>query len=321
MTAKHPIFYRITQGITLLALLIGVGFSHLLVGYEVFIAAAMIVVLGIPHGATDHLIFVKLSRSFLGAQGLKQFYFYYIALIIVYGIMWWLLPTLALGIFLIISIYHFGQSNWNHIVFSNKIVGTLSYLNWGSFVLFVPLLWHYDTTSVIISDITSTPSVFLSQIWCKSICVGLFVLNIWFSIHLWNKNTISSNQLINEILNLVLLGLVFINLPLLLGFTVYFVFWHSAGSLLDQFTFFQTHIYRYTWKQFCLQMLPFTLVAIAALGCFLGLSYNLGLPLNIGMLFIFISIVTLPHILLIDLLYEEKKEQLEVTKIQTVNIC
>jgi hypothetical protein len=51
--------------------------------------------------------------------------------------------------------------------------------------------------------------------------------------------------------------------------------------------------------------LPFNLVAILGLAAVVWGQSQLGLNMGIGVLFIFISIVTLPHMILIDRLYGE----------------
>lgn len=307
MIAKVLPLHTVTQSITLLCIIISSVFPQLMAAYEWQIAIGMIVLLGIPHGATDHLIFVHSSRPFLGARGLEQFYGYYLLLIVLYGLMWWLLPILAFGIFLSISVYHFGQSNWTAILFPTKRDAVLTYLCWGAFVLFIPIIWHFDTAAPIISNITNNTVPTLSKIWKTTFCIAIFFLNCWLIGYWWRSGVLHFQELLRELLHLTLLMLLFLTTPLLLGFTIYFVVWHSLSSVVDQIAFFKRHFKWYNWQRYARQTLPLSLVAIGSLGLLFGVKTWLGLSPNIDVLFIFISVVTLPHMLLIEQLYEEKK--------------
>ncbi|WP_332914093.1 Brp/Blh family beta-carotene 15,15'-dioxygenase [Algoriphagus boritolerans] len=63
---------------------------------------------GIPHGAIDHLI----SNPQIDKNGLVKFLIIYLSLIAAYLTFWYFLPVLALIAFLIMSAYHFGQSHF-----------------------------------------------------------------------------------------------------------------------------------------------------------------------------------------------------------------
>jgi hypothetical protein len=57
--------------------------------------------------------------------------------------------------------------------------------------------------------------------------------------------------------------------------------------------------------QYIKNALPLSLAAIGSLGLFAFAQVKMDIPLNIGIVFVFISVVTLPHMILIDQLYEE----------------
>lgn len=309
MIAKPlPSLLTIIRLITLFGIINGLIFYPFLASHEWQVGIGMMILLGIPHGATDHLIFVRLSRPFLGAKGLEQFYYFYLLLIVCYAVVWWLSPILAFGIFLTISVYHFGQSNWVAAIFPTKMDAALTYLCWGAFVLFIPIIWHFDTASEIIAVIAKQPVSVISESWQIGICLTLLVLNCGVALYWWMKGTLDFRALRNELLNLGLLTVLFFSTPLLLGFTIYFVFWHSLGSVIDQISFFRRHFQWYNWRRYAWQTLPFSFAAVGGLGLLFWLKTLLGLQPDISMLFIFISVVTLPHMLLMDQLYEECKQ-------------
>ncbi len=305
MTERYPALYRFAQFMALLATALAALFPGLLERAELPLATALILLLGIPHGATDHLIFLQLNKSFLGGKQLDRFYFLYLLLMVAYGFLWWLLPTIALGVFLLLSVYHFGQSNWNYAGFGNKTLERFTYLIWGAWVLLVPILWHYDDASVIISGLIGGEAPLLPIGWRQAMYLGLLTINIWLTVYLWAKQIISQLQLRDEIIHLLIFCLLFTSTPLLLGFVVYFVFWHSIGSIADQIRFFSRYNTDYSWKNYVRQAFPLSLAAVAGLGLLYTTQTYIGVQPNIGLLFIFISIVTLPHMILIDLLYGE----------------
>ncbi|MFN7116983.1 MAG: Brp/Blh family beta-carotene 15,15'-dioxygenase [Saprospiraceae bacterium] len=297
--------YNMAPLITLTVIVISLIFPQFISGYAWHIALVLIILLGIPHGATDHLIFLQLSRPLTGTKNLDYFYPYYLLLMALYGLVWWLSPTFAFGIFLTISVYHFGQSNWAEIIFPDKISAALTYLCWGSFVLFLPILWHFAAAAPIIGIITGKAVPSLAPGWSTTICLTLLTLNVWLVFYWWTKGVLTVRLLQRELMNLLTLSALFFSTPLLLGFAIYFVVWHSLGSANDQIHFFKTRRSAYSWKHYLRQTLPLSVVAIAGLGFLYWLKTLLGLQPHIGILFIFISVITLPHMILMDQLYDE----------------
>lgn len=308
MTSRYPLLYRSIQGIALAVVLLSLLLPGLLSQLQLVLALGLIVLIGIPHGATDYLIFQHLSRPLWGSKEMLRFYLNYLLLMAGYAVLWWLLPSLALVIFLVISMYHFGQSNWNYTSFSHPVGEYATHLLWGAFVLLVPILWHYDAAAPIIANITGQAAPVIAQPWREAVCVALLVLNIGLSIYFLLQQRISAKAFVDELVNLVVLALLFVYSPLLVGFALYFVGWHSLSSMMDQIRFFRKRLKGYNLKQYALNALPLSLAAVGSLGLLAYAQVRLGIPLSIGIVFIFISVVTLPHMLLIDQLYQEQAE-------------
>jgi len=61
--------------------------------------------------------------------------------------------------------------------------------------------------------------------------------------------------------------------------------------------------------QFYIKALPFTLVSIFGLALLLGVNVTLNLENQfLSLMFILISVLTLPHMLIVERMYEEKKQ-------------
>lgn len=309
MTARYPILYRTIQALAVAAVLLSIVLPGVVLQAQLLLAVGMILLVGIPHGATDYLIFQSLSRPMWGSREMTQFYFNYVLLMAAYALLWWLMPALALAVFTFISMYHFGQSNWNYAAFSSKWAAYATYLLWGAFVLLTPILWHYGSAQLIIESIIGSAVPAIAKPWREAFCISLFVANLWLTLYYFLQQQISRRAFMDEVVNFFVLVLLLINVPLLLAFTIYFVCWHSLSSMMDQIRFFRKRQSAYSLRDYVKNALPLSVVAIASLGVFAFAQAKMQLPVNIGLVFIFISVVTLPHMLLIDRLYQEEEEQ------------
>ena len=265
-----------------------------------------LILLGIPHGASDYLVFRLFSKAESSSRIKWQFYGLYAAIMAIYGLLWLWQPPLAFALFIGVSIYHFGQSNWHTLPFRNAIEARLIYMLWGGFVLAFPILIHHEEAAVIVQQITGSTYLLDSNLRQALLFLSLFG-NLIVVCHLNERGILSDAALGRELINLLLLAALFAFTPLLIGFAVYFVVWHSLAATLDQIGIFR-QLYRgaYSSGMYWRQVIPMSLVALAGLA---GLYYfSASLPeyphFSWGTLFLFISIITVPHALLVDRLYE-----------------
>lgn len=315
MATRYPILYRSIQLIAILFAIVGYLFPGLMMRWELVLAVALIALVGIPHGATDHLIFRNLTRPFLGSRQMIYFYSYYLLLIGAYAILWWFLPLVSFALFLVLSAYHFGQSNWNYVQFASKIEAGIYYLLWGGYVIIAPVLLHYDSTFPIIQEIVRQAPPMIEPATAWWVVGSLLGMNMLMTIFLSLRRKMDVRQLSEELISLLVLSLVFFFTPVLLGFAIYFVCWHSMSSVMDQIQFFQERKDEYSLKRYIRDTLPFTLLALLGLVVLFWAQQQFLGTMQIGLLFIFISIVTLPHMILIDRLYvDAKKAQKKLTE-------
>lgn len=269
--------------------------------------ALALILLGIPHGASDYLVFRSFAASAESRRVKLAFYLYYFLGILLYGILWMVAPTLAFIGFILVSVYHFGQSNWHQVCFESRWQAKLTYLLWGGFVLAFPILLHHQEAAVIVKAITGYDYA-LSAGWRHallflSLCGNLIVL-----CHLNERHILSDEALERELVNLLLLALLFAATPLLIGFATYFVIWHSLAATLDQIRLFR-ELYGndYSHRMYLKQVGGMTALALAGLGA-LAYCWPSGAGgaegIDWSIVFLFISIITTPHALLIDRLYE-----------------
>lgn len=272
-------------------------------GLGTWVALFLMILLGIPHGATDHILFRHINKDF-GKGFFYRFLARYLLLMGLFLLVWWILPAMALLLFLAISAYHFGQSHWNELVLK-QWQKYLLYTFWGGFLLTSLLLINHVETMPIVSSMIDL-EISLSDQLAFVIITSFFVFTVSLLLYLHHSGLLTSSILIKEFLMLILLVWLFASQPLLVGFSVYFVLWHSTLSVADQIQYFKKHRPNYTLKDFLRQSIPFSLIAFCGLGALAYFSpYAPASEEWIGQFFILISVVTLPHSLLMDAILDK----------------
>lgn len=106
---------------------------------------------------------------------------------------------------------------------------------------------------------------------------------------------------ITNLLELVVLGPILYMSPLIIGFVVYFGFWHALPSMMTEYKFLRSFSAYDSIKKFVFQLLPFSLISFMGIGLilFLGLKFLEDSEL-ILLFFVMISLISFPHILYMD---------------------
>ncbi len=298
--------FRLVVAATLLITAFSIGFPVWVVSVEPYFVLILVLILGVPHGATDLTIFRAFAKRVSG-KDLFVFSVAYLGVIGLYAAMWWLLPMQAFGLFMVLSVYHFGQSNLAPIRYNNRGFEILHYVLWGAAALLVPILLHPEEAQSIVAAMTGQVIPVPSQVVLLNVLWTIIALNGLAFVFLLLTGIISVAVFVREVIHLIVLLQLYFHTSLLLGFTVYFVFWHSLSSVIDQNNFFQCRIRSYRWQHFLWLALP-----VAAIGAFLVLGLQFWFPAGLvlspnlmGYVFIGLSLLTLPHMLLVDQLYKQ----------------
>lgn len=310
---RNPRIQLLVQLFTMIIILVSLSKSEWLVSSSLIIALILIVFIGIPHGANDHLLFFNLINRRIDEKNHKSNLFFgsYIGLILLYVVCWYLFPTFSLGLFILISIYHFGQSNLYTSPIESKFIKLISIFLSGSFVLLTPIFAHIETALPVIQTLAKNPSLITlpEEIGKKlSISVGILLIIHWVILML-SKNINIKNG-IHEILNVLLLFGLFYYSPLWIGFAIYFTLWHAIPSIEDQINFFKTTRANYNLGKYVREIFPFSLIAL--LGLYLAFQFSgnyISVNQGIALLFSFIAVITLPHMILMGLLYQHVEEK------------
>lgn len=288
---------------TLLALLWGILGSAVWVDYSVFVV--LILFTGIPHGATDHVLYQAL-RPPEASMNWGRFLGLYLSAMLAYGVLWYFLPTLSLLVFLLLSAYHFGQSQLLYVRLSEKHpLRTILYTLWGSWLLGSILLLHLETTKEVLKGLFPEVVRVLALSESSKILIisALTVALFAVLLILYKKKRLDSYQFWEETAVILVLLALFSLTSLWISFGVYFGIWHAGASIYLEVEGLK-QIRSYSLSKFFREALPFSLVSLLGIVLLLGAgSYwetYVSLPL---LFFIAISTLTLPHMVYMQKFY------------------
>jgi len=265
----------------------------------------VMVTTGLPHGATDHLIDrfrqEKQGRPFVWSRFLAV----YLGAMLLYGLAWMLLPLLSLALFILISAYHFGQSQLLYLREdeSHPLKWGL-YLSWGLTVLTAIIgLNPGESGDVLAALLPHEQWQALNGVW-SPLLMGSAGLTVLLLTYAWLSRRMSLRAYALEGLNLLLLGLIAWQANLLVSFAVYFGLWHSVASISTEINILQRENPGFDWRAFARAALPFSLISFLGIGILLAAGYFFGSLISPYLLFFMaISVLTLPHMVFMQGFY------------------
>jgi beta-carotene 15,15'-dioxygenase len=304
---KYPAEYLMILPWMVILLLQLIGYVvPLTVQYLFFFAS--IILTGIPHGALDHLVDEQNKRLSGQPFTLWQFLASYLLRMLCFGFIWYISPGLALLIFLLISAFHFGETDLcehDH----RPLTLVLSFL-YGSGLLFFLLISHLDEVIPILTSIPDFNIPFAIHELADGPQPILLILTFVQLIVIWALQGSRKDKIILTLRTLVMLGLIHA-LPLLLAFTFYFGSWHSIRSLsmirnhLNQTAQHPLSLLAW-WKK----SLPLTLLALFMMTILIILLNAVyGWSVTLIALFIGVAILTAPHLTVMSHMYDHLRKR------------
>ena len=106
------------------------SFGHLTVDNQLVFCIALVSLFGIPHGSIDHVLYVSKMKS-----SKLFFYSFYFGLIFLYVLLWLYFPVISFIFFLLLSAYHFGESQFHFVSFNISFLKNIFYFVYGIFVI------------------------------------------------------------------------------------------------------------------------------------------------------------------------------------------
>jgi Brp/Blh family beta-carotene 15,15'-monooxygenase len=256
---------------------------------------------GIPHGAIDNVILLNESKisSF-------RFYLFYIATIITYLIIWYFLPVFSFFLFLIISAYHFGESQLANYKIQISFKKNL-YLLWGIVLMSTLIFYNANELNNLFSTFDDTAQ-FNTVFKFDLITIFFYssnVLLLIFYIVLFFKNFIKVSTIKSEVFQLALIHITFVLFPIIVSFTLYFIFLHSIKVLTQEFAYLNKELGKISISEFIKMLAPHTIISFVFIGLFFYLSELQVLEIS-ALLFsiVSLSVITLPHAFVMSRFYK-----------------
>ena len=276
--------------------------SYLLsANYQDMIGFALVLSVGLIHGANDLLIIKKNSKFTSNYSQFRPF-FIYIGVVFLGFTFFYLFPSFALIAFIIVSIYHFGEQHLEAIPITRSLKNNYRFISIVShgIILF---------TIIFMNNFNTVNNVFLSFkinfLNSSSLNIILIIASIvYISTLVLNKYLTSF--IFSEILFFVLFYFLSLSSTLILCFSVYFIFFHSILSIKDQVKYIYGSNDNNSLKRYLLNSMPYFILAIV----FLILFYNYTEIDNSDLLpiiFTFLAAITFPHVIVIEKMYRSIK--------------
>lgn len=292
----HSLAVSIMIGFILLTQALGLTLSY---SVGVLLLAAAVATIGLPHGSLDHQVGRKLMS---GLPASISYLIFFAAYLIVAGAViagWYISPLLTTLAFFCLSAWHFGLEEDER--------GSISRIQWlamiarGGMVIWVLAVFQSQETIRLLATILPSSNFDVaSQIVAivKFVAPALAALTLVDVITFQNGKRsawlgISPKRL--HLLRVSSFAILFATVDPLVSFGVYFCGWHSIRGLIhlrEQFGLPR-------WS-FLLRLAPISVVTLAifAVGFLLSRNSNSVTPAVIQTLFIGLSAVAIPHLLL-----------------------
>ena len=272
---------------------------------QIIVGFILILSFGIVHGANDLLLIKKINST--EKTTYWKILFNYISIVLLAVILFTLVPWLAMLLFIVVSSYHFGEQHWEKKNFYNsKIASTLFNTVYGLFILLLLFQFHKKEVMTILLGITGLSLNFINitllLIIISLILLGMFIYN-FYSSKLFQKN------LAVELLYLVVFTILFKVGSLIWAFAIYFIFWHSIPSLLDQTKFLFGDVSISNFKRYCKSAFLYWLISIVGIVVlyFLLKDYKI----FDSIFFSFLAAITFPHVFVIERMFHIKNKKTE----------
>ena len=201
---------------------------------QVMVFLSGIVVVGIPHGALDHELLAGFGKlvawnTITSAHG----HLAYIALAFVTMFSWFAFPWFSFVSFLVVSVFHFGEGD---------VQKRDSFSDWLEIVvrgcMFCVGLYHRPGEGLYLSFC----SIVHGESEMQVMPIHVTLVNLVYRIHILALMVVILHRLkrggeFHIAFELVVLHLMFAQLPLLLSFSIYFSLYHSCRHVVRIFRF------------------------------------------------------------------------------------
>jgi Brp/Blh family beta-carotene 15,15'-monooxygenase len=254
------------------------------------LAFLLIFSIGILHGSNDLAIIAKWRPD---STRMQLYYLFgsYIGTVLVAALLFYFLPSVALLAFILLSAHHFGEQHWaraSWLPIRETIWFCVAY---GLSVLFLLFYLNADQTNIVISTLTGIEPDDLWYLYGALAATVIWLIPVLSIVyfrpeHIW--------KLVFEIFLMLVFAVVFKTATLVWAFAIYFIFWHSIPSMLEQLSFLHGETTVRSFRKYLRSAALVWLISLAALiGIYLWIKDKEGL--FVPLFFAFLGAITFAH--------------------------
>ena len=269
--------------------------------FELFLGFILIFTFGMVHGSNDIMIVDKLSKK--TNSTFFKILSTYLIVVSAAILIFYFIPVLALVLFILFSAYHFGEQHWEDVLSNLSLpLQKIFFFCYGLLILYLVFLFNVEAVIEIIYEITSLE---LNDIYASEVTQILFVILFLITGKAVYKKQIAIKSVLRELFSLLVFAIIFNSSSLIWGFTIYFIFWHSIPSLLDQIRFIYGDLKKSSVLKYIKAALPYWLVSLVGIAV-LFLIFKDEKHFH-SLFFAFIAAVTFPHAIVMLTMFSKKK--------------
>jgi Brp/Blh family beta-carotene 15,15'-monooxygenase len=271
-----------------------------------------ILLLGVPHGAADLLVATQNANSNKKLFSKVRFLAVYISRLFGFAATLWFFPLAGNLLFILFAAYHFGETDLYQFK-TNTVSGKAFVIFYGLLILSVILLHHFEEVKPLFQLFSAGKenAVFIEWLDTNRYLVisvsGILFFTTTFIYFLKNSHagTIDKGQFL---IRFAVILLILFNLPMLLGFTFYFVVWHSVLSL-NNITAYLRKNNLYTLNNIKKEIILYSVLAIGGIALF-GLTGFMFINSRamVGYLFLGLAVLTAPHMQIMHDMYTSLRQ-------------
>ena len=273
------------------------------------ICLLLILTIGVSHGSLDHVKGKKLF-NILNIKKISIFYFLYTLMAISVIIIWIIIPSVSLMIFLLVASFHFGKEDTQFLISENSYFNQLLFFLKGLLIILAPMFFHFNETITIFKFLLVDNEIFYSTLEFievnKILPIGI-ILSTLSCVYLFlRKFEVKKFVIFLDFFSILILNYY---LSPLVAFTIYFCFLHSIRHSITLIYEIDKNDFKNGLKVFGKKVLPLTI--LTAIFCLIGLyllnnNYDFNSSI-LKIIFIGLASLTFPHILLEYFLEKNEK--------------
>lgn len=273
--------------------------------YSMIFALVLIFSFGLLHGSNDIQIIQKMT-NFRKRDKIK-YIMLYLLMVIIGLVLFLVFPRLALPFFILISAYHFGEQHFQIEINSKKEYPILKiglFFSYGIYLFSLLFFSQYESSNEIVSDFGS--------FWPEKSTIGYILIISTFiaftTVIISSKVKLLKNQaFFDELIYLIIYVLVFNSVDLIVGFAIYFTFWHSLPSLKDQQKYLYADNSITSFVNYFKKAWIYWVISLVGLFAFIFFLYDY--KHMYSLFFAFVAAITFPHVVIMRKMFSDYGEK------------